>query len=190
MLNLPLCRAEAKRYLQLLWMVEQSQPWGDLCQQCCSVAPCRCRRTRVPTRASSTPSRKTSGLVPVQWVCRWSCFRVTALYFFLLCCTLLQILTSLWLRSFYHPHWGVLFCSFFPHFSLPTTFQEHLIHLGAKFSPCMHQDSQIVRLIQRDKDLERESGCCVQNDDSGCVQTPQSDCSVSILIPEPSCLAN
>ncbi|TKS68826.1 Inactive rhomboid protein 2 [Collichthys lucidus] len=48
---------------------------------------------------------------------------------------------------------------------------EDLIHLGAKFSPCIRQDSQIVRLIQEAKDLEKESGCCVQNDNSGCVQT-------------------
>ncbi|TKS68817.1 Inactive rhomboid protein 2 [Collichthys lucidus] len=54
---------------------------------------------------------------------------------------------------------------------------EDLIHLGAKFSPCIRQDSQIVRLIQEAKDLEKESGCCVQNDNSGCVQTHRSDCS-------------
>lgn len=60
-------------------------------------------------------------------------------------------------------------------------FQEDLIHLGAKFSPCIRQDSQIVRLIQEARDLEKESGCCVQNDNSGCVQTLRSDCSVSGL---------
>lgn len=66
---------------------------------------------------------------------------------------------------------------------IPSTFllQEDLIHLGAKFSPCIRQDGQIVRLIQKAKDLERESGCCVQNDNSGCVQTLSSDCSVSGL---------
>uniref|UniRef100_A0A8P4KEQ6 Inactive rhomboid protein n=1 Tax=Dicentrarchus labrax TaxID=13489 RepID=A0A8P4KEQ6_DICLA len=57
---------------------------------------------------------------------------------------------------------------------------EDLIHLGAKFSPCIRQDRQIVRLIQNAKDLERQSGCCVQNDNSGCVQTLSSDCSVSV----------
>ncbi|XP_072319092.1 inactive rhomboid protein 2-like [Eucyclogobius newberryi] len=54
---------------------------------------------------------------------------------------------------------------------------EDLIHLGAKFSPCIRQDKQIFRLIEKAKDLERDSGCCVQNDNSGCVQTSRSDCS-------------
>lgn len=57
---------------------------------------------------------------------------------------------------------------------------EDLIHLGAKFSPCIRQDKQIVDLIQRAKDLEKESGCCVQNDNSGCVQTLRSDCSETL----------
>ncbi|XP_068606676.1 inactive rhomboid protein 2-like [Brachionichthys hirsutus] len=57
---------------------------------------------------------------------------------------------------------------------------EDLIHLGAKFSPCIRQDKQIVSLIQRAKDLEKESGCCVQNDNSGCVQTLRSDCSETL----------
>uniref|UniRef100_A0A672HED4 Inactive rhomboid protein n=1 Tax=Salarias fasciatus TaxID=181472 RepID=A0A672HED4_SALFA len=57
---------------------------------------------------------------------------------------------------------------------------DDLIHLGAKFSPCIRQDEQIVDLIQRAKDLERESGCCVQNDNSGCVQTHKIDCSETL----------
>uniref|UniRef100_UPI0037E8B039 inactive rhomboid protein 2-like n=1 Tax=Semicossyphus pulcher TaxID=241346 RepID=UPI0037E8B039 len=57
---------------------------------------------------------------------------------------------------------------------------DDLIHLGAKFSPCIRQDRQIVSLIQKAKDLERESGCCVQNDNSGCVQTHSSDCSETL----------
>ncbi|KAM9362594.1 inactive rhomboid protein 2-like [Symphorus nematophorus] len=57
---------------------------------------------------------------------------------------------------------------------------EDLIHLGAKFSPCIRQDRQIVQLIQKARDLERESGCCVQNDNSGCVQTHSSDCSETL----------
>ncbi|XP_041789765.1 inactive rhomboid protein 2-like [Chelmon rostratus] len=57
---------------------------------------------------------------------------------------------------------------------------DDLIHLGAKFSPCIRQDTQIVQLIQRTKDLERDSGCCVQNDNSGCVQTFSSDCSETL----------
>uniref|UniRef100_A0A3Q2YBJ7 Inactive rhomboid protein n=1 Tax=Hippocampus comes TaxID=109280 RepID=A0A3Q2YBJ7_HIPCM len=57
---------------------------------------------------------------------------------------------------------------------------DDLIHLGAKFSPCIRQDRQIVHLIQKAKDLEKESGCCVQNDNSGCVQTLNSDCSETL----------
>jgi len=56
--------------------------------------------------------------------------------------------------------------------------QEVLIHLGAKFSPCMRQDEEIHRLIQEKKAKERESGCCVRNDRSGCLQTLQEECSV------------
>uniref|UniRef100_A0A9J7YFP0 Inactive rhomboid protein n=1 Tax=Cyprinus carpio carpio TaxID=630221 RepID=A0A9J7YFP0_CYPCA len=57
---------------------------------------------------------------------------------------------------------------------------EDLIHLGAKFSPCIRRDSQIAKLAQQAKDLERESGCCVQNDGSGCVQTQSDDCSETL----------
>ncbi|KAK2816828.1 hypothetical protein Q5P01_025019 [Channa striata] len=57
---------------------------------------------------------------------------------------------------------------------------EDLIHLGAKFSPCIRQDLKIVNLIQKAKDLEKQSGCCVQNDNSGCVQTLHSDCSETL----------
>uniref|UniRef100_A0A8B9FF21 Inactive rhomboid protein n=1 Tax=Amazona collaria TaxID=241587 RepID=A0A8B9FF21_9PSIT len=53
-----------------------------------------------------------------------------------------------------------------------------LIHLGAKFSPCIRKDQQVERLIQRERDRERGSGCCVQNDNSGCIQTLPQDCSV------------
>lgn len=57
---------------------------------------------------------------------------------------------------------------------------DDLIHLGAKFSPCIRLDEQIVDLIKTAKDLERESGCCVQNDNSGCVQTLNVDCSETL----------
>lgn len=55
-----------------------------------------------------------------------------------------------------------------------------LIHLGAKFSPCIRRDLQIEKLTQRQRDRERESGCCVQNDKSGCVQTLRADCSETL----------
>ncbi|XP_008102575.1 inactive rhomboid protein 2 [Anolis carolinensis] len=55
-----------------------------------------------------------------------------------------------------------------------------LIHLGAKYSPCIRKDQQIEKLIQKERDKERNSGCCVQNDNSGCVQTLREDCSETL----------
>ncbi|EQB77230.1 rhomboid, veinlet-like 6 isoform 2-like protein [Camelus ferus] len=55
-----------------------------------------------------------------------------------------------------------------------------LIHLGAKFSPCIRKDQQIEQLVLREQDLERDSGCCVQNDHSGCIQTQRKDCSETL----------
>ena len=52
-----------------------------------------------------------------------------------------------------------------------------LIHLGAKFSPCMRPDRAISNAVQAARDLEAESGCCIRNDHSGCVQTSRSECS-------------
>ncbi|XP_076025750.1 inactive rhomboid protein 1 isoform X2 [Genypterus blacodes] len=57
---------------------------------------------------------------------------------------------------------------------------EALIHLGAKFSPCMRQDPEIQELIRDKRALERESGCCVRNDRSGCLQTSQEECSSTL----------
>ncbi|KAM4524813.1 inactive rhomboid protein 1 isoform 1-T1 [Odontesthes bonariensis] len=59
---------------------------------------------------------------------------------------------------------------------------EVLIHLGAKFSPCMRQDEEIQKLIQEKKEKERESGCCVRNDRSGCLQTLQEECSSTLAV--------
>ncbi|KAM6897671.1 inactive rhomboid protein 1 isoform 3-T3 [Xenentodon cancila] len=59
---------------------------------------------------------------------------------------------------------------------------EALIHLGAKFSPCMRQDEEIHKLIQEKKASERESGCCVRNDRSGCLQTLQEECSSTLAV--------
>ncbi|KAM9482229.1 inactive rhomboid protein 2-like isoform 1-T4 [Clarias gariepinus] len=55
-----------------------------------------------------------------------------------------------------------------------------LIHLGAKFSPCIRRDVKIAERMQRDRNEEKESGCCVQNDNSGCVQTLRNDCSETL----------
>jgi len=52
-----------------------------------------------------------------------------------------------------------------------------LIHLGAKFAPCMRKDDLI--LAERSLQLEREkkTGCCVRNDHSGCSQSDRIECS-------------
>ncbi|XP_052467169.1 inactive rhomboid protein 1 [Carassius gibelio] len=59
---------------------------------------------------------------------------------------------------------------------------EALIHLGAKFSPCMRQDQDVHQLIQEKKNSERHSACCVRNDKSGCVQTSQEECSSTLAL--------
>ncbi|XP_027894948.1 inactive rhomboid protein 1 isoform X1 [Xiphophorus couchianus] len=59
---------------------------------------------------------------------------------------------------------------------------EALIHLGAKFSPCMRQDEEIQQLIEETKTRERQSGCCVRNDRSGCLQTLQEECSSTLAV--------
>lgn len=56
--------------------------------------------------------------------------------------------------------------------------QEALIHLGAKFSPCMRQDPQVYSFIRASREREKHSACCVRNDRSGCVQTSEEECSV------------
>uniref|UniRef100_A0A8B9HCV8 Inactive rhomboid protein n=1 Tax=Astyanax mexicanus TaxID=7994 RepID=A0A8B9HCV8_ASTMX len=55
---------------------------------------------------------------------------------------------------------------------------EALIHLGAKFSPCMRRDQEVHDLIQKKRETERNSACCVRNDRSGCLQTSEEECSV------------
>lgn len=61
--------------------------------------------------------------------------------------------------------------------------QEALIHLGAKFSPCMRQDPQVHSFILAAREREKHSACCVRNDRSGCVQTSKEECSVGVLAP-------
>ncbi|GLG98309.1 Inactive rhomboid protein 1 [Gryllus bimaculatus] len=55
-----------------------------------------------------------------------------------------------------------------------------LIHLGAKFAPCMRKDAKIIKEIEKGREKERETACCIRNDDSGCVQSSQADCSNTI----------
>ncbi|CAL1262939.1 unnamed protein product [Larinioides sclopetarius] len=52
-----------------------------------------------------------------------------------------------------------------------------LVHLGAKFTPCMRTDKSIFDSIFRDRERERDTACCVRNDQSGCVQTSRDKCS-------------
>ncbi|XP_067884173.1 inactive rhomboid protein 2-like [Heterodontus francisci] len=59
---------------------------------------------------------------------------------------------------------------------------DALIHLGAKFSPCLRRDQSISKLIEKERDQERNSGCCIQNDNSGCVQTLKEDCSETLAM--------
>ncbi|KAK6170344.1 hypothetical protein SNE40_018757 [Patella caerulea] len=58
--------------------------------------------------------------------------------------------------------------------------QADLIHLGAKYTPCMRFDENLNDALQLDVAEERNSACCVRNDGSGCAQMTKSRCS-SIL---------
>ncbi|OPL21125.1 hypothetical protein AM593_07347, partial [Mytilus galloprovincialis] len=58
--------------------------------------------------------------------------------------------------------------------------QADLIHLGAKYSPCMRKDENIYNGIAKDLVEEKTSGCCIRNDGSGCVQSVRSKCSTTI----------
>lgn len=42
----------------------------------------------------------------------------------------------------------------------------------------MRQDPKLHDFLMREKAKERESACCVRNDDSGCIQTSAGECSV------------
>uniref|UniRef100_A0A8C3JN95 Inactive rhomboid protein n=1 Tax=Calidris pygmaea TaxID=425635 RepID=A0A8C3JN95_9CHAR len=59
---------------------------------------------------------------------------------------------------------------------------EALIHLGAKFSPCMRQDQQVHSFISAKREKEKHSACCVRNDKSGCVQTSEEECSSTLAV--------
>ncbi|XP_061455601.1 inactive rhomboid protein 1 isoform X3 [Rhineura floridana] len=59
---------------------------------------------------------------------------------------------------------------------------EALIHLGAKFAPCMRQDQQVHSFISAAREKEKHSACCVRNDKSGCVQTAAEECSSTLAV--------
>ena len=56
--------------------------------------------------------------------------------------------------------------------------EADLIHLGAKYSPCMRRDKNVEDALLEDKMLENKTACCIRNDGSGCMQSTKSDCSV------------
>lgn len=60
---------------------------------------------------------------------------------------------------------------------------DDLVHLGANFAACMRRDTKILEVISKTRRQERETACCIRNDDSGCVQSSQADCSVRGLWP-------
>lgn len=55
--------------------------------------------------------------------------------------------------------------------------QKDLIHLGAKYSPCMRKDPNLDAALAEQRKEERTTGCCVRDDGSGCVQTTVHKCS-------------
>jgi len=58
-----------------------------------------------------------------------------------------------------------------------------LIHLGAKYAPCMRKDDKIWKNIEQCRSREKESGCCILNDGGGCVQKYKStDCSKTLAV--------
>ena len=45
--------------------------------------------------------------------------------------------------------------------------------LGANYAPCMRRDKLLFEALEIDMNREAsESGCCIRNDRSGCVQVP------------------
>ena len=63
-------------------------------------------------------------------------------------------------------------------FNVVALLQEDLVHLGARYSMCMRNDTNLEDVLKDEKRAVRRSACCVQNDGSGCLQTSQDDCSV------------
>ena len=57
------------------------------------------------------------------------------------------------------------------------SFQANLIHLGAKYAPCMRWDEVLDREIREERLKERDTACCIRKDRAGCVQSPKTECS-------------
>ena len=58
-----------------------------------------------------------------------------------------------------------------------------LIHLGAKYAPCMRKDPNIDELHEKIRLKEKESVCCIYTDNSGCYQTSIEDCDLHVSAP-------
>ncbi|KAL5254665.1 hypothetical protein ACHWQZ_G014188 [Mnemiopsis leidyi] len=56
---------------------------------------------------------------------------------------------------------------------------QSLIHLGAKYSPCMRKDKEYFEKIEDDIAVEDGTGCCIREDLNACWQTKQSQCTSS-----------
>lgn len=56
---------------------------------------------------------------------------------------------------------------------------QALIHLGAKYSPCMRSDREFNEKIENDKKTEDGTGCCIRNDLNACWQTTSTGCTSS-----------
>ena len=54
--------------------------------------------------------------------------------------------------------------------------QASLVHLGARYSPCMRKDANVYRFIESERSVEEQSGCCIRNDRTGCIQTTREGC--------------
>ncbi len=58
--------------------------------------------------------------------------------------------------------------------------EEDLIHVGAKYSPCMRADENMNRILDQYDEEIKQTACCVRNDGAGCFQSSAADCPVSI----------
>lgn len=56
--------------------------------------------------------------------------------------------------------------------------QDALIQLGAKYAPCMRKDKELNRLLDKERQEEAETGCCIGTDQNGCIQKSQEQCKV------------
>jgi len=56
---------------------------------------------------------------------------------------------------------------------------QALIHLGAKYSPCMRSDREFNEKMASDKLTEDNTGCCIRNDLNACWQTTATGCTSS-----------